>query len=94
MVANQTKYATYTAEIRPTVVAAGVGGAGGGDGGESSTTTGESTSGQVLGLGLPAVVLGAGVLVFDQEAAALVPPEQNLRLVVMINDIYGHSLSF
>ena len=39
----------------------------------------DSASGPGLGLGLPAITLGPGVLAFDQEAAALIPSEQNLR---------------
>ena len=39
----------------------------------------DAASGPGLGLGLPAIALGPGVLTFDQEAAALVPSEQNLR---------------
>ena len=66
MVANQGKYATYSAEIKP-------------------MSSGEPASGPGLGaasaqgLGLPAVVLGPGILAYDHEAAAVVPPEDNLR---------------
>ena len=66
MVASQGKYATYSAEIKPM------------SSGEAASGLGlGAASGQ--GLGLPAVVLGPGMLAFDHEAAALVPPEDNLR---------------
>ena len=60
MIANQSKYATYNGEIKP-------------------SSGSEQAQGQ--GLELPAIVLGPGILAFDQEAASLVPPEHNLRLV-------------